>query len=55
MLAYIDLTIIVFIVNQVLSFVYSLIMFDNVKVGLYFTIQSILILIIALILLLVVE
>ena len=50
MLAYIDLTIIVFIVNQVLSFVYSLIMFDNVKVVLYFTIQSILILIIALIL-----
>lgn len=49
MFAYIDLSIIVFVFNHILSFIYSLIIFDNLKYNLYFIIQSILLSIIALI------
>lgn len=49
MIAYLDLTIIVFIFNYLISFVYSLIIFDEIKYNIYMFIQSFLLSILAVI------
>lgn len=47
--AYIDLSIIVFLFNFILSFIYSMIIFDSIKYKIHFIIQTILIAFLALI------